>query len=388
MSSVWAFLCVAMVVIRPHLAALPDAVSVYIFDVAIIFIFPLVFILETPSAKLSPRLVRVSLLWVACLLSLSAVHLVHLMRGEGGGTAPLFMKWVLYGIFSLSILRLDDVCKEFRPMLRRQFLVSIWLVLAVAVVQAAAIPVVYEAAIALYGEAKLKPFTQGQGRVYGTFYNANWFGVFSAATLLLAIRHRCAWRPLHVLALVSCLALSGSRSSIGMAVIGMLITSVKTMLFVGMALAAFTFGNIEPDDVPKRLLEVRALLDTGSVEQIPSLVGRVETWGDASEAIAENPLTGSGNLDLVSHNAYMSLAGKVGLPVAALCIGFVFSALFAVGGGAVIGPSLAFAAILFTGDYLEATQVVLALMVLFAALGGSGDMSDVRPWRIRQRAPE
>lgn len=187
----------------------------------------------------------------------------------------------------------------------------------------------------LWGTDKLRSLQSTSPRVYGSFYNANWFGVYS---VFLAV---CAWGlfhirqigklsfALHLIVAVAFIVVSGSRTAlIGLAVVvvsALLVLGVQrgirqfvrvtVGLVLGLVVILFSAGRFLDERFLKRWLELF------SGENVFSVDGRLATWASSWSRVSEYPLVGAGVMS-ISHNSYLTTLEAFGLMFGGLVLGF------------------------------------------------------------------
>lgn len=187
----------------------------------------------------------------------------------------------------------------------------------------------------LWGSEKLRSLQSSSPRVYGSFLNANWFGVYA---VFLAV---CTWGlfqmrqigkysfAMNLLISFAFILISGSRTAvIGVAVAGasaLLVVSaqrsrfyfVRTTLGMLLGFATILLGVqvlLEGSRLLRRWLE----LFTGDV--VVSAEGRFKTWSISWSRVWDNPVVGSG-VSGVPHNSYLATLEAFGLIAGGLVLG-------------------------------------------------------------------
>ena len=248
----------------------------------------------------------------------------------------------------------------------------------------------------LWGTDKLRSLQSTSPRVYGSFYNANWFGVYS---VFLAV---CAWGlfhirqigklsfALHLLLAVAFIVVSGSRTAlIGLAVVvvsALLVLGVQrgirqfvrvtVGLFLGLVVILFSAGRFLDERFLKRWLELF------SGEGVVSAAGRFATWASSWSRVSENPLGGGGVMG-IPHNSYLATLEAFGLMFGGLVLGFYValvgsSWLLAKRQEAtiVVPILMAFSVMAGTAEFFYTTQLMILVVpmlmwVVFSFAGGN-----------------
>lgn len=242
-----------------------------------------------------------------------------------------------------------------------------WSVPPVAVVfalQMFPLPVLTDLVHFLYGTEKLRDIYSSSPRVYGSFHNANWAGVYLMVAWAVVF-----WRRWHQLtsnmtaAAMSGMILfmtlgTGSRT----AVIGIIVALVWVVL-VGFALDRGVRGKIKIlglitsaaliglvmyyMDVFPDLKRFEELFIAGGLTSIDTAATRIDTWVAGWERFLESPWIGPG-VDGIAHNSFITWLqafGVIGFGVLLFLIVGVFYAWLKVG----IGSEVQLAGAVFWG---------------------------------------
>lgn len=180
----------------------------------------------------------------------------------------------------------------------------------------------------VYGTEKLRTFYgSSRPRGYGSFFNANWFGVYivivSASLFYLLHSRNIGWfRFLIGIAISLCmLIMSGSRTAlIGLFVLIIVIfflsfSFAKLFKYSFFFLLPFTFVFVYFVNSPscfsffKRFIEFFQMIMTLDVDSLAP--GRVEAWICSVNKFIENPFLGAG-INFISHNSYLTTINAFG----------------------------------------------------------------------------
>lgn len=200
-----------------------------------------------------------------------------------------------------------------------------------SIVQLVNPPGLGQAVYALWGEHKLRPLGATTPRVYGTFFNANWFGVFAAWCATYAV---ASWRsdvarklPYAVMtSVLFMLLVSGSRTGVLTTALGVIVTlfslgslrlprptrtsssaRLRAILvaIVSVAIVAFAVRRLPLQSLIRRFVELQVLLDAADGSGVESFRARVRTWEKAYDIFLEYPLFGvGGNTETWGFNAH------------------------------------------------------------------------------------
>lgn len=236
----------------------------------------------------------------------------------------------------------------------------------------------------IWGTEKLRSINSLSPRVYGTFYNANWFGVYAVflgicSLGLFRFNEISKW-VLFCTVIVSIffILVSGSRTaflgaSIAMT-IGIFVVSIQTgllrsltvlLVLLLLGFLSFIFFQYYSDHAL-----ARRWVELFSGDGVATAQQRFETWEYSWSRIVENPWLGSG-VTSIAHNSYMSTLQVFGIFVGGLIILFVLVLSFASfllikkkEAVIVIPVLMSFLAMANTAEFLYVTQIVFLVVPL------------------------
>jgi hypothetical protein len=371
-----------LVLLRPHPAAFPPMVSLYVGDLllsTVVVFFGAVAVLGRSRQLLAIR-ADIFLGWTA----LAAMMLLLAMRGIVDTKLAIEAGKLFYYVFFCALLNrltwIHDVSAE---VVWRIFVVTFSVGAFVAVIQYFSVAYMYSVVTAIWGDDKLRSFV----RVYGTFYNPNWFGWFAGAAGLVWLQLVIApgqksVRGFWVLLLISLmlLVMSGSRSAVIAFVAGAAVailmqgfargvsSLLKIGLILGVAFMAAAYW-IDIESVFKRLTAIASLIE-GNIGEVETASTRVETWFLSLDQIIAAPILGAGSqTGILAHNSYLTLAMYFGIPAATLALLVLACALYILVGSAryrtrVVPLVMQMAVMWMTGEFLLSTQVMLTFFLL------------------------
>lgn len=277
-------------------------------------------------------------------------------------------------------------------------------------------PAIGPAVLTLWGDDKLRPLASGYPRVYGTFFNANWFGVYVAwvVTFTAATWRTLAARPLRaalvVAAALTLLAASASRTGIIASATGLAVTlafsvgrgersarggrsarSSRSAWLVALGITAASIAGIitavrtlELDRFGRRFAELSLLLTSPGEVEVLTFDARVRAWQQALEIFRSAPVFGIGGSTATSglapHNGYLAMLmnfGVVGAGALTLFVAGVVVALWTALGQDLAGRRLrawflgftaALAVAMLAGDFIYTSRLIF-LWILVIALG-------------------
>ena len=381
--------------LRPHMGS--PIVATYGADFVIIGLMSLGLLIKPTNfdKKLRPLLIAN----ISFLLVLAVISIINAITGDHPiATVVNFGRFFYYSWFFwflLSIMgRVPDLTSSVIRVLKWTYLVIFF----VSVIQLFDLPILSNPVKVLFGSVKLRTLWSGYPRVYGTFYNANWFGVYLVFIALgwvslLRLKHISLYqfllRGISVLFLV---IISGSRTALlGLTVAGttllllnfgfgqLLWTAFSGSLFIYFLplisnkypLLAKTIARFET-----ALMSLRGndLLN----DELTS--GRASLWIISTEAVLAKPIFGYGDPgNPLPHNSYLTILLSFGL--LGFCA-FLFFLLFAfsfvtrlqtsrsdklnVQNQWVFSFITGLATMSFAAEFIYTTQVMLVLLFLLA----------------------
>jgi len=189
----------------------------------------------------------------------------------------------------------------------------------------------------IYTEEKLRGLGANNPRVFGSMYNANWFGLFSAIWTSYifymlqksSVSKRILWLTLFSFGLFG-IYISGSRTGLILMIVGLIVTislslykSFKIKNIIISLLVVFGIYGLIPliREKSSRFNELFIAFSSGRFDEVNSFEGRISTLTNSLEFASINPLTGIGYgnfYSLLPHNSYLLLLiqfGFIGLTV-------------------------------------------------------------------------
>lgn len=394
----------ALIVLRPHPAAMGAQVAVYLADLALLATLALPVII-TARLRLVPSSYPALLIGLVTLAVGWVMALANLPRGTA---PPDVVRFLAFGVYLILLIDRFSCSKLSSARVDLALDRMFWVVVVVALFQLLDPPVLGQLVRQIWGSDKLRAIWNGYPRIYATFFNANWFGVyltFTAAHWIgrtITSGHVTAGQIGRGAVLVALLFLSGSRTGlVGTAVVvaagspwwlaalwrARVSRGVGVMLVVVVAGVAYgaqyldVFGKLVD-----RYVAFQALLIEGQSDS--SVSSRLSLWREGAELHAQRRLLGYGALpgESLPHNSYLTVALSMGLPTLLLTLGFatilVVQALVRVvlyrrsEDLTFVLFSLALAVVGVSGEYFYASQVVLLWLL---ALARSVNMAEPEP---------
>jgi O-antigen ligase len=390
-----------LVTLRPHPAALGQLGSVYYADV-LIAILGAGWVLTHPGRLLVPKsayvLLMIGGLVVAVLAGISGLAAYGPLRTGAAINVLRFGYYVAFIFLATTLAaRIDLTTRHVRYLLDVAFVANLFLV----VIQAFDPPLLGEFVRWLYGSEKLRVLATGYPRVYGSFFNANWFGAYLVFTFLgwlwLFRSNDIASRGLVVrgILLTGVVLLSGSRTGVIGVAIGALAyvalvrelkpTVVALFVIAGGGLFLVTVGQSTPmlEQALGRFTDLATLVLGRDLDTVATLGVRLDQWSDALAAFVQRPWLGYGDSGLgtgfIPHNSPLALLLAFGALGAFGFAGWFLLVIVQVQRTSVSAKSLkdirgwfvsftvALAAMAQAADFVNTSQV-LALWFLLAAV--------------------
>lgn len=385
-----------LIFLRPHFDFGPEVLSVYLADLAIVGLFFVsVIILKIKINVRDYKALHISLLLVFVLLLPVAVHSFN---ANSGVEVWLDYAKIVYFIMTFWFLYFLVIrIKNPQEIVTRIMNFTFVFIFIVSIIQLLDLPIIAGVVRMVYGSDKLRTLWGGYPRVFGTFYNANWFGVY-LVFYLTWLNSKFIYREASIkeyvikgLILTVLFIISGSRTAMIGALLAfflqflsrkhfkrvLLLATISIVVFLGMRYFA---NQIEYLD--RTLNRFTDTIETFTSEaEMNSLLDprRTRRWGDTWEEIRKSPLFGTGSLDFIPHNSYLYFLNMFGFIGAGLMISF--------GGGFLlinrrrtiqvenrwffnrwkIGFIPAFLVMSLTAEFFFTSQVMLLVIFMYAA---------------------
>lgn len=392
------FLVVTLLIfLRPHFDFTSPFLATYFGDLIIIGILLYsVLLLKLQIYASHKRFLSISVLFLAALLIPTAVNSFKPASGfeiwfdYGKIVYFVALFWYLYFL----LIRIQD-----RVTLLNKFMDwFFFIIFVVSMIQLFAPPVIGDLIHNLYGTTKLRSIWTGYPRVYGTFYNANWFGVYLVFylawlnSILLEKKVHFIAYLLRLILLVILFVVAGSRTAIIGAIIclSLQFLRVKSLHYI---IALFLVGMgayfcLQFLDLRIELImnTVRRFVSVWNVFMEHGFVmaelnpGRWDAWVNTFHRFTAYPLFGCGSLEgSIPHNSYLYFLNMFGLVGVAIVFMSFLLCIIPFGSNKVCKPRPsvisvwkkgfvpAFLIMSLAADFLFTTQVMLLTVLLFVA---------------------
>ncbi|PIC67985.1 hypothetical protein CSV78_04115 [Sporosarcina sp. P16a] len=322
---------------------LGDFLAVKLFDaiaLIIILIILLIILINSSALQISYKSFNnksIIILLIFAYLSLLSQFIASIVIGQPTVLNDLFelYRYIYYFlVFFVSYIS-GSLIKP--AIIQKTFLIGGGGVVLIAILQYFN-PLNIQVALSyIYTEEKLRGLGANNPRVFGSMYNANWFGLFAAIWtsyifFLLQksdISKRILWLVLLSYGIFG-IYVSGSRTGFVLMVLGLIVTillslckSFKIKNIIISFLVVFGIYNFIPfiREKSNRFNELFIAFGTGRFEGVSSFEGRISTLKNSLEYASINPLTGIGYgnfYNLLPHNSFLLLLiqfGIIGLTV-------------------------------------------------------------------------
>jgi len=393
--------------LRPHFSFLSGFYATFMFDILIIlliFIFMILILFKKVDniwLEIFPFLFSIIfLLMIPVLLN------VFLDYYPIKSLINIFILIYYILVYYILVYLIKNIDQPF--VFVKQFLDFTFLfIFIIAIIQLINPPFLGNFINLVYGTVKLRTLWSGYPRVYSTFYNANWFGVylvFYSLGIFISYSHNfIKWKEfiIKVFMLVILFILSGSRTSVlgllGGLVFNLLINLkasklIYSTMFFSLVVLFINFLNDKITFISKTLDRFFFLFNNFRYIFIdPSFLaeGRFLSWMKAYKLFLEEPVFGYGDNSVagVPHNSYLTILlnyGLFGFFVILIGVFLIYIYLKNKHVGSNYYKAInnwfkdfiiSFGIIAFAGDYINSSQVMLVFVFLFALWSVSGDMN-------------
>lgn len=368
--------------LRLHIRSIPVTISVYAFDLAIL----LLVLFRTTNKAVSKHL-ALSISALGCIITLKMFF--------GLGDADTFLAYIKIIYYCIVLYSFTSIFKEelSEKQLRKILLFCFWYNFIIVIIQLLAIPGIGNIVYELYGSNKLRNIWGGYPRVYGTFFNANWFGVYLVFMISYFTTSYCDDDKLdkylfNILIAAVMLFVSGSRTAVIGSVISIVVVlalsrkfssilKVFSVVFV-IFLLVVNIANRIPllAKTMKRFSSYFTILFSSDEFSTADVAGsRWEQWGKSMTLLKESPIFGNVLGDTIPHNTYIAVLIRFGLLGSIILALLLFSLIIQIRGLRVnkkywrwaVSFSISIGVIMMSGDYLFSTQVMLLFLIIVSS---------------------
>lgn len=396
------FVILSLVYVRPHFSFLPDLISVYWPDF-VIALAAISYLLRNDNNK--KRYTNISLsfkiselvLLVGLLIPILIKFIVY---GFSFDTLFAYSKLIYYYIVFITFSRITSNVLFMKKKINKIIEISFIWNFFVSLIQLLAIPVFFDFVSIIYGSEKLRTIWTGYARVYGTFYNANWFGVYILFIIswmnerminkdIRPSRYFISW-----VIIIFMLVISGSRTAVMGAILitciqlmrGLSLRKVITVFVVFIPVLLGIISIISQIEILGRTLGrftymIDLILLNGF--NMETLAGsRWPEWQNSLKVFYESPWIGSSINNFIPHNSYISVLIRFGLIGTIIMLFFIVmlaqrmkstnldnNTVFFLTASS--GFTWGFLFVCIGGDYLFSTQVMLLLVTSLSIMQSS-----------------
>lgn len=386
--------------IRPHFGFTGGFISTYFGDILILLV--LMITMFTHNIRINYRIFKIHYVTLIFYFGFMIPTVINLMKtGFDINILVDYFKIIYYcGIFYL-VVQMSHQEKEIIPhmnkLLNLVYLVNVF----IAIVQLLDPPFLGLLVRSIYGSVKLRSLWTGHPRVYGTFYNANWFGVYIMFYFAWVVNYASYIKRnfnsidfLKIIGLFILLIVSGSRTAmIGLLVIlfiyvidnfhfkKLILISVISIV-INMILEKFL---IKIELFNKTILRFQVFIlsiftEETNTSEIGSIAGRVSSWNLTLEDFLTSPIFGSGNTtSVIAHNSYLHFLNAFGIYGIIILAMILFFMLFKNNSNKQIKKNQipffrswnltfipAFLIVSLTAEFFFTTQIMLMIIIVWA----------------------
>lgn len=376
-------LIIILCIIRPHFTFLPDVLSVYIFDLLILLI-----LFYKRECKIRINKINV--------ISITFFFVILIFKSILGytdfGTCFDLCKFVYYllffELFSSMLIHSSYSNKEFEKVLEICFYIN----LLIAVIQLLDIPFINSLVHVLYGTEKLRTLWSGYPRVYGTFFNANWFGVYVVFmigfyTYRFCVNNKTLKYCINIIICIFLVLICASRTAMIASVVvvmGIMMLFKDFNKFIKISVIIISLGTVIIVVASQSQLYARTFMrfvsffsEVHDSKDISSLAGsRYEAWKVSWPLFLESPVIGGKIGDVLPHNSYIAfliefgMLGVFSIMLVIINLAFKLNTLRRKSKYKIflLVYSLALLVVMMGGEYLFCTQIMLLEIILLAVV--------------------
>lgn len=331
-------LAVLLVTIRPHPDWIPHVAAVYLGDLLLAVLMTLYWLIRGDSLRVSRAATEFVLVsaFALVLLCASLLAAVYFDGGDGQQAVVNVLRFSYYFFaFCFFLVTLGQNGGPDARWLLRLVDLSFAFNVVIAAFQLLDPPALGDLVTGLFGSDKLRTVWTGYPRVYGAFFNANWFGAYLTfcATGWFALfsiggmtQRALLGRGLLLFAL---LLFSGSRTGmIGLAT-GLAVLLVRqprpvtrgALLLLGsggvLVLFSLNWLTVALGRTLGRFTEIGGATGQAALLSVSSLSGRLDAWRFGFDAFLKRPFYGYGDAGLgegfIPHNSLLALVLTLGI---------------------------------------------------------------------------
>lgn len=384
-----------LVFLRPHFNFLSSFLATYLADIMMLLLGGSYIIIS--RKKLSTEDSKLIILFIFLGVFLLLPLMVHSLE-----TITDYKIWSNYGkliyyclmfwCFYQVLLKIPNEIKLFEKTMNYFF----WIIFAVAMVQLTDFPILNKIVFEVYNTEKLRTIWTEYARIYSTFYNANWFGVYLVfyfgwlnSRFLYGMENTKKY-IVYLIPLITMFIISGSRTAmIGLIVllfiqILMAKDSRKVLKILVSGIIVFYLAQYIIDRfeyINKTIMRFTSTIETllyDNFNLAKATPGRVESWAETWDLIKTNPAFGSGQIDFIPHNSYLYFLNMFGffggfVILSAVVIYFLVkkkktydNLILKQVNNWQMGFIFSFLVMSFSAEFFFTTQVILLVVIMFS----------------------
>lgn len=367
--------------LRFHPLFLPSILAVYSFD-AIIFLALFVY-----TKRLTVNRVVSSALFMLIIFALIKSVIIGIEMDVWLAIAKLYYYCFVYERLS-SIAKGKYKIEDFNALLNFCLFFNVTLI----IIQLFDIPLLEDVVHLLYGYRKWRTLWMPNPRVYGTFFNFNWFGLYLIFMVGYYTNHFCKNGKVvqyfvKILCVFTLLFASGSRTAMIGAIfilfINLLVNRDVFKLFAlsfgSIGLLSLTFLFIdrfwEAQTTLKRFTSYFISLFSQQEIDLALIAGsRWDEWKNSWQAYSSSPMMGVLMGDIIPHNSYIATLIRFGVIGTLFIMPILYIAIKNLlvytkdSETQLLGISLviSYAFVMISGDYFYTTQIMLILIIVLS----------------------
>lgn len=385
-----------LIFLRPHFTFVHPILSVYMADIIIIGIILFsILIIKINIYPKHRKLLYISLIFIMSLLipvtvnSFKSISISEVWMDYGKIIYFVMVFWYLYFL----LINIPDRIHLLSKIIDNTFII----IFIISIIQLLDPPILGNLIKTIYGSSKLRNLWSGYPRVYGTFFNANWFGVY-LVFYLSWLNSNFLYKKIslnkfiiRIILLIIFFIVSGSRTAMVGAVISMFFQffnsnqKKNTILIISISiLLIFALGYLSKqvsllDKTLNRFISMYDIYKQEGLAMSKLNPGRWNYWMHAYTKFKLNPIFGSGYIgEFIPHNSYLYFLNMFGI-VGAIIIIISFGALNYFSGNGVShgnqyeilrkwkrGFIPAFLIMSLTAEFIFTTQVMLLITLIYA----------------------
>jgi len=382
------------------------AIMIIILIISFAFKYPNVFLIKKEVFRVVPMILLILLAFIS-LVSQYIASVILVIPTVSNDLFELYRYFYYFLVFFLGYIS-GTIFETKR--FERIFLSIGGLVIFIAILQYYNPMNVQNLISLVYTDEKLRSVHTSNPRVFGSMYNANWFGVFTAiwTSYLFHLFSNSRFKSsvlwfLFLLYGFFGVYISGSRTAFILTIIGIIVSiifslyknfNVKKVVILLTFISGLNVLLSIASENSKRFNEFYLAIKDGNLLEVSSFEGRVSTMSDSMDYALINPLTGIGFgnfYSLLPHNSYLLIFIQFGIVGTAVFLTFFMYNIIhnsikfvkcnkesesIVMLGLLTG--IIFIVAMLTGEYINSIQLISFYMLLIGYVFGLKEFKEVK----------